>query len=330
MNKSFGQQESGKGLLVTIICIMAVAVLFFTACKTPPDIWQGWKQREIERLNEGSKIAETAQGPVEYAIVGDGIPVLLLHGSMSGYDGGLVMGDIFHTDGLMLICISRPGYLRTPLETGRTMKEQADAIAALLDYLQINSIFIIGGSAGGPPAMRFAMQHPDRCRGLILVSSAFESRDLSEFTKSQQRYMMKSFEDPESYKQYQMVKKNPARAASLMFPVSAPELKEDPVKLDYAKQFMLTSFPMSIRKEGTLNDMRSENAVTPSELKQIRVPTLILHGSLDDWAPTTKAEEAAAAIPGAEMHIYEGDHMFFITSMEEVQKELFAFIEDFS
>ena len=331
MNRS-PKSTTSKNRLFIMICTLAVAAvgLFFAACSTPPEIWQGWKQREIERLSRGSKIALTEKGVVEYTISGEGIPIILLHGTMAGYDGGQVMADIFDMEGLMLISISRPGYLRTPLETGRTMEEQADALAALLDYLQIDSVFIIGGSAGGPPAMRFALRHVDRCRGLILVSSAFEARDFSEFTKSQQRYMMKSFEDRESYKQYQMVKRNPAGAASLMFPVSAPKLKEDPVKLDYAARFMMTSFPMSIRKAGTLNDMRRANTVPPADLKQIKVPTLILHGTRDDWAPTAKAEEAAAVIPGAEIHTYEGDHLFFITSMDKVIQVFFAFINRLS
>lgn len=44
---------------------------------------------------------------------------------------------------------SRPGYLRTPLSVDRTPKEQAEALAALLDTLKIDKVAVVGGSGGG-------------------------------------------------------------------------------------------------------------------------------------------------------------------------------------
>src|SRR5256885_2135818 len=50
-------------------------------------------QRDIaparERVATGSQIAETACGPIEYAIAGDGPPILLVHGAGGGFDQGI-------------------------------------------------------------------------------------------------------------------------------------------------------------------------------------------------------------------------------------------------
>lgn len=60
------------------------------------------------------EVAETALGPVEYAVVGHGTPVLVLHGSPGGIDAAALMARILPRDGVAAILLSRPGYLGTP------------------------------------------------------------------------------------------------------------------------------------------------------------------------------------------------------------------------
>jgi pimeloyl-ACP methyl ester carboxylesterase len=48
---------------------------------------------------------------------------------------------------------------------------QADIIAELMDSLGIGKAFIMGSSAGGSSTIQFALRHPERCRGVILVSA---------------------------------------------------------------------------------------------------------------------------------------------------------------
>ncbi len=56
--------------------------------------------------------------------------------------------------GFKVIAISRPGYLRTPLQSGVTPAEQADVYAALLDELNIKTTIVYGASGGAPSALR--------------------------------------------------------------------------------------------------------------------------------------------------------------------------------
>jgi hypothetical protein len=48
---------------------------------------------------------------------------------------------------------SRPGYLNTPLASGRGLAEQADLFAALLDALAIERVSVVTVSAGGTPGL---------------------------------------------------------------------------------------------------------------------------------------------------------------------------------
>jgi len=67
-----------------------------------------------ERVLAGSKVIETARGPIEYTTYGQGSPVLVIHGAGGGYDQGLVTAKRFVGEGYLSIIPSRFGYLRTP------------------------------------------------------------------------------------------------------------------------------------------------------------------------------------------------------------------------
>src|ERR1051325_1787340 len=94
-----------------------------------------WRDATVARLEAGSRAVPTARGPVEYAEVGRGPAVLALHGRPGGYDQGLLMARHIGEGLARWVAVSRPGYLRTPLEVGRTPAAQAHRYAALLDIL---------------------------------------------------------------------------------------------------------------------------------------------------------------------------------------------------
>ena len=52
-------------------------------------------------------------------------------------------------------------------------------------------------------------------------------------------------------------------------------------------------------------------------LSEIKVPTLILHGTKDKLAPLETAEAMNKRIKGSEMKTYEGGHIFFMMSQEK-------------
>jgi pimeloyl-ACP methyl ester carboxylesterase len=117
------------------------------------------------------KTATTALGVVEYAEIGHGPAVVALHGAMGGYDQSLILAQTIGNGDYRYIAMSRPGYLGTPLASGRSSEQQGDLIAALLDYLRITKAGVMAVSGGGPSALQFGFRHPTRCAGLVLVST---------------------------------------------------------------------------------------------------------------------------------------------------------------
>jgi pimeloyl-ACP methyl ester carboxylesterase len=117
----------------------------------------------------GSQVIETKCGPVEYVRIGEGDPLLVVHGALGGFDQGLFLARSIDTPHRQIIAISRFGFLRSPVPSDATLDTQADAFAALLDALEIQRAAVFAVSAGSTSAIRFAARHPQRVSALILL-----------------------------------------------------------------------------------------------------------------------------------------------------------------
>ena len=154
-------------------------------------------QEARHRVSHGSLIAQTTCGPLEYAVAGNGPPVLVVHGAGGGFDQGLEFGTPLIQKGFRIIAMSRFGYLRTPLPENASAEAQADAHACLLDALGIERVAVVGA----PPVRRLLCSLPSdihegsrrsscwsrlctchdpathrRCRRLLACSSSWKLR----------------------------------------------------------------------------------------------------------------------------------------------------------
>lgn len=55
----------------------------------------------------GSQVIETACGPIEFLRIGEGYPVLVVHGAMGGFDQGLWLARSFNITNYQVISVSR-------------------------------------------------------------------------------------------------------------------------------------------------------------------------------------------------------------------------------
>ena len=117
---------------VLLVGVVAAAVSGLTYTSYRRDI-----DRARGRVSTGSQIVQTPCGPIQYAVAGDGPPVLVVHGAGGGYDQSLDFAEPLARSGFRVIAMSRFGYLGTPLPTDASAAAQADAHACLLDALKI-------------------------------------------------------------------------------------------------------------------------------------------------------------------------------------------------
>jgi pimeloyl-ACP methyl ester carboxylesterase len=116
------------------------------------------------------KIARTSKGSIEYRFEGSGPTIVVLNGGHCSRETRLSHEKLTE-HGFSVLTPSRPGYDSTPSEVGKTAQAAADALAALLDTLQISTVDLIGISAAGPTALAFVQQQPNRVRKLVLESA---------------------------------------------------------------------------------------------------------------------------------------------------------------
>ncbi|WP_157559257.1 alpha/beta fold hydrolase [Hydrogenophaga crassostreae] len=163
----------------TVVLGISVASLLFAT------VGVGWRFRHDLELagasaSVGSRVVSTPCGPIEVQQAGQGIPLLMIHGSGGGHDQGMAWARPLTKQGVQVIAMSRFGYLRTPRPTDASPEAQADAHVCLLDALGIEKAAVMGVSAGGPSAMQTAIRHPDRVSALVLlVPIAFKPGDVN-------------------------------------------------------------------------------------------------------------------------------------------------------
>jgi pimeloyl-ACP methyl ester carboxylesterase len=305
-------------LLRRVWRVVTIAVVVIGTI-TVPLFWR-WNVQHNAELLQGSEVVSTANGHIEVAVVGDGIPMLQLHGSPGGYDQSLPRDTARpqRTARVKTIAVSRPGYLRTPLTSGRTPEEQADLFAALLTTLGIPRVIVQGSSAGSYSAIQFALRHADRTIGLILYAPDLGSHQGgSAFAGSV----------VEDYGRWLVTTR-------LLFPVIGPRLvagldTNDDVAPGMARALIRSTIPASAHKAGRRNDLeqRRNPDIDRWPVEEIRVPTLILHGTSDENTSYERSADLANRVPGAKLVSIEGgDHLAGVTRSEDVSAAIDMFI----
>ncbi len=277
-----------------------------------------WRADIVSELEAHSVVAQTARGPVEYASIGTGYPALYLHGTPGGYD------QIYHATRLAIergqpqhlraIAPSRPGYLRTPLSVGATPERQADAFEALLDALHVDKVVVFGGSGGGPSALRFALQYPERCTALVLVSAITQRL---EDTQSQTGLLENFFQTEIGRWLFgglfldSLQRRNPADT-------KAWALGEIVLK---------STYPYAARDAGRLNDGDQYSRLPRWPLAEIKCPTLIVHGTADTAVPFAHAQFAHEQIAGSRLEAFEGgDHFISVSNGTKIDALVYEFV----
>ena len=289
-----------------------------------------WSEKIGTDLSRHATVIKTEHGDVEVAREGDGIPVLMIHGSPGGFDQGLMYGCHLRDNGCELIALSRPGFLRTPLSSGQTPTEQADLYAAVLDALEIERVTVLGYSSGGPSAVLFAAHHPDRVRSLLLDSAVLGNYNFS--PDLVERLLL--FSSFGTWFWHTVAQRWPKVAASALVGGSSTGLDKPQrraavewILADQERlkifQGMLTSFaPWKLRRAGFNNDGDNENDLAPLPIAEITCSTMITHGLNDSVVPVELAIRASESLKSGELVLIDEGHHFlpidrhFQTTME--------------
>jgi 2-hydroxy-6-oxonona-2,4-dienedioate hydrolase len=284
------------------------------------------------RVATGSEIARTACGPIEYAVAGDGPPVLMIHGAGGGFDQGLAFGAPLVRAGFRVIAPSRFGYLRTPVPADPSPETQADAHACLLDTLGVRTVGVVGGSAGAPSAMQLCLRHPERCNALVLlVPIAWMPRPKDapppEIPMAARAVMALTLHSDFAYWAFTRM-----ASGALVETLLATPLKDlqaaPPADRAFAYDVMRDVLPVTARARGLEMDSRLGLALPRYDLEHLTTPTLVVSAKDDLYGTYASGRYTAGHVPNARFVGFpDGGHLL-VGHQKEAMEEIAAFLRD--
>ncbi|GAA4398996.1 alpha/beta hydrolase [Fodinibacter luteus] len=265
------------------------------------------------------RVIDTDIGTLEYAEVGDGEPVLAVHGIFGGCDAGLLsFGDL--VPHRRVIAPSRFGYLGSSLPEAATPAMQADAVVDLLDALGIAQVDIVAFSAGSTSALQVALRHPDRISHLVVLSGDWPGA-FSKAPRPAEKLAYQS--DLVMWLATKLA--GPALLRLVAgIPKGFPLTQQDRAQV---RELIESIFPVRERSTGTIFDAYTGNPdVDTYPLETITVPTLIVHSRDDTLASFAPAESAAQRIPHARLLAHDSGGHLQLGRVDETQDAVRAFL----
>lgn len=285
-----------------------------------------------QRVATGSLIAQTACGPIEYAAVGAGPAILIVHGAGGGFDQALDIAAPLAAAGFRVIAPSRFGYLRTPLPADASAAAQADAHACLLDELRIDRVAVLGASAGAPSSLQFALRHPARTRALVLlVPAAYAPRAnhaASVTTPPGTQFLFDTALRSDLL--FWVALKLAPGAVDRALLATPPDIirRATPQERARVRQIRRHILPVSRRRPGLLNDAAVVSSIPPYPLERIGAPTLAISVADDLFGTWEAARHAAAYIPGARFRGYTSGGHVWVGHHDEVLADITSFLQE--
>ncbi|MFN0073301.1 MAG: alpha/beta fold hydrolase [Chloroflexota bacterium] len=276
-----------------------------------------------QRIVNGSHILVTDYGDIEYAVQGNGPPVLLLHGSGGGYDQGLLLGRLALVSDFRQIAVSRFGYLRSPVPADASVAAQAAAYAALLDHLGVDRVIVLAGSGGGPSALQFAHDFPERTSALILVSAV--SKVIPPGEQNALALTIIQTIQRSDFLYWLAAKLFQSQFLTL---IGLPREVFDqltPDGQDLAQQMLDVMHPMSLRRIGSFRE-GEQRPLDDAALGRIAAPTLILHARDDSLVVFEHAEHAQRSIPRSTLVSFDTGGHGLVAQINTVRERVSRFV----
>ncbi len=278
------------------------------------------------RSAQGSTVAATRCGPIEYQAAGVGIPLLMIHGSGGGHDQGMAWARPLVQQGVRVVAMSRFGYLRTPRPADASPEAQADAHVCLLDALGIDKAAVVGVSAGGPSALQTALRHPDRVSALVLVvpityKPGTVADSAPPVSDAKDALLLRLLGSDLLFWTGLHLARDPLIRHVLATPpelVAVATEKERARVSDMAERIL----PVSSRAAGLRDDTRLGKSLGPYALSSIRAPTLVVSARDDGFGTYAGAQYTASGIPGAKFIGFDAGGHLLVGHDEAVRNEI--------
>jgi len=179
-----------------------------------------------------------------------------------------------------------------------TLADMADDGVGLLDALGIKKAHIVGASMGGMIAQHVAAKHADKA---LSLTSVFSSTGNPKLPPAKPEAMKVLITRPASMEEDALVEHGMKLSQTIGSPgYPAPE--------DRLRERVTESVRRSVYPEGSTRHLSAivADGDRRAMLKNVTVPTLVLHGEDDPLVPVEGGRDTADSIPGARIKTFPG------------------------
>jgi len=214
--------------------------------------------------------------------------------------------------------VNLPGHL-TAGEACTSVEEYAEWLHGYVQSKGYTRPVLAGHSLGGAIILQYALDHPDGVGGLILVGTGAKLRVAPHVLEA----IRKGIEAPEPWLS-EFVEAQLRAVSDVVFDAVARE-----AGLDKSLREQILSDVGQVGARVQLNDfLCCDRFNVMDRLQEIKVPTLVLVGSLDALTPPKYGAYLAEHIEGAKMVVIEGGtHHFFAEKPEQTNRAISHFIK---
>lgn len=243
---------------------------------------------------EIGKSIQLGESLVNYHDLGEGSPILLIHGSGPGVTAWANWRGIIPTLAQRARVIAPDmlgfGYSSCPVDTKLDLDAWVAQLLNLLDALDVGSVSVVGNSFGGAVALALAHRHPARVKRLVLMGAVGLSFPISDGLNKVWGYQPSI----------------PAMAELMkLFAYDHSIINDDLIAMRYAASIrddVQTRFAQLFpepRQKGVEMLAQDESA-----LRALPHQTLLIHGRDDQVIPLEVSERMLRLIPRADLHVF--------------------------
>lgn len=235
--------------------------------------------------------------PALYGVVGEGLPVVFLHGWALGRRSYRHAIRRLVDLGCRVYAPNLPGFGRTPELPGRSFSfgGYADWVDGFLTALKIDEpVFVVGHSFGGGVAVKLAHRHPSRVRSLVLVNSVGGSAWSSGGG-------------------VRAITERPLWDWGLHFPTDVWPIPQATRVLPVVLEEALPNLVRNPRAVWRVGQLARRADLTPEleDLKARALPVLLLWGTRDGVIPRSAFDAMCVAL-GNEGQVVDGSHSWLL------------------
>lgn len=233
-----------------------------------------------------------------YIEVGEGTPIIILHGLMGGLSDFDSVTKYFSTKGYKVIIPELPIYSMSLLKTN--VKSFAKYLHDFIEFKELNDVILLGNSLGGHIGLYHTKLYPEKIKALVITGSSglYESAMGGGYTKRSD---------------YEVIKK---KSQDVFYDpkIATKEIVDEVYATVNDRNKLIKT--LAIAKSAIRHNMAKD-------LPKMRTPTCIIWGKNDNVTPPEVAQEFNSLLPDSDLFwIDKCGHAAMMEHPEEFNKIL--------